>query len=55
MGVAKPDDPIETFVAKCFLDCNGSKEPSGDLDPMERSMLIQANILGDGCHLRSGG
>ncbi|MEI7459412.1 MAG: c-type cytochrome domain-containing protein [Pirellula sp.] len=32
MGVARPDDPIQRFIAKCCLDCHGSKDPSGDLD-----------------------
>jgi len=32
MAVARPDDPMQTFVAKYCLDCHGSKDPSGDTD-----------------------
>lgn len=32
MAVARPDDPIQTFVSKYCLDCHGSKDPSSDLD-----------------------
>ncbi len=32
MGVARADDPIQTFVTRYCLDCHGSTDPSGDLD-----------------------